>query len=75
MAPGYLLEFAWLLRAYRAARRRDVLDLFRTPSVQRLLGDKRATADEFLAGIPEDIEVPTAPPGQGERSGQVSRAP
>jgi hypothetical protein len=55
MAPGYLLEFVWLLRAYRAARRRDVVELFRTPSVNRVLSDKRATAEEILAGIPDEV--------------------
>jgi hypothetical protein len=65
MAPGYLLEFVWLLRAYGAARRRDVLELFRTPSVDRLLGDKRATADQILTGIPEEVTVATPPPSDG----------
>jgi hypothetical protein len=59
MAPGYLLEFAWLLRAYRAARRRDVLDLVRTPSVNRLLGEKRVTAEQILSGIPEEVAPAT----------------
>jgi hypothetical protein len=54
MAPGYLLEFAWLLRAYQAARKRDVLDLFRTSSVTRLLADKRSAAEQIIAGIPEE---------------------
>jgi hypothetical protein len=62
MKAAYLLEFVWLLRAYRAARRRDVLELFRTPSVNRLLGDKRTEADRILAGIPEDTaSVVTSP--------------
>ena len=65
MAPAYLLEFAWLLRAYRAARRRDVLELFRTPSVSRLLGDKRVAADEILAGIPEQLAAATTPASEG----------
>jgi len=38
MAPGYLLEFLWLLRAYRAARRRDVVELFRTAHSQPTAG-------------------------------------
>jgi hypothetical protein len=67
MKAAYLLEFVWLLRAYRAARRRDVLELFRTPSVNRLLGDKRTEADRILAGIPEDTaSVVTSP---SERTG------
>jgi hypothetical protein len=63
MAPGYLVEFAWLLRAYGAARRRDVLELFRQPSVSRVLGEKRATAEQILAGIPDHVADPAAQPG------------
>lgn len=73
MAPGYLLEFAWLLGAYRAARRRDVIDLFKPPSVARLLGEKRKTAEQILAGIPEDLESLTAHPTKGEPSQENPR--
>lgn len=59
MKPGYLLEFAWLLRAYGAARRRDVLELLRPPSVARLLGEKRTEAGHIVRGIPDDV-VPSS---------------
>ena len=53
MAPKYLLEFAWLMRRYRAARRADVEELMRTPSVARLLGPDRGKLNQIVAGIPE----------------------
>jgi hypothetical protein len=55
MAPDYLLEFAWLLQTYRAARRTDVAALFKTPSIRRALGTKTTVAEQLVAGIPKEI--------------------
>jgi hypothetical protein len=55
MAPDYLLEFAWLLQTYRAARRTDVAALFKTPSIRRVLGTKTTVAEQLVAGIPDEI--------------------
>ena len=67
MAPKYLLEFAWLMRRYRAARRADVEELMRTPSVARLLGPDRGKLNQIVAGIPD---APSA--GVGLETGKSS---
>jgi hypothetical protein len=54
MSPAYVLEFTWLMREYRAARKRDVEELLRTPAVTRLLAGERERADRLAAGIPDD---------------------
>lgn len=55
MAPPYVLEFAWLMQHYRAARRRDVRELLRTPGMTRLLAKERENAASIVAGIPEEV--------------------
>jgi hypothetical protein len=65
MAKSYLLEFAWLTRTYRAARRADVEELVRTPSVALLLGDDRDKLSQIVGGIPE---CPSSGSGQNRVS-------
>ena len=55
MKPDYTLEFIWLLQQYRAARRRDLQELLRPPSMTRLLGKERARAEQIVA---ETLEEP-----------------
>ena len=52
MARPYVLEFAWLMQHYEAARRRDVQELLRTPAMTRLLSKERNHAASIVAGIP-----------------------
>lgn len=54
MAPAYVLEFAWLMQHYNAARRRDVHELLRTPAMARLLSKERERAASIVAAIPEE---------------------
>ena len=54
MARPYVLEFAWLMQHYKAARRRDVQELLRTPAMTRLLSKERDHAASIVAGIPEE---------------------
>jgi len=54
MAPAYALEFAWLMQTYRAARRKDMEELFRTPAMARLLARDRDRLSQIVAGIPEE---------------------
>ena len=54
MAADYLLEFLWLMQKYGAARRRDIEELLRTPSVKQLLEEDLSKAIQLVAGIPED---------------------
>jgi len=54
MACPYVLEFAWLMQHYEAARRRDVQELLRTPAMTRLLSKERNHAASIVAGIPEE---------------------
>lgn len=54
MSQDYVLEFIWLMHEYRAARRRDVQDLIRTPSMARLLQNERSRVTRLVAGIPEE---------------------
>lgn len=55
MTVDYVLEFVWLMHEYRAARRRDVQELLRTPSMVRHLQNERARAARLVAGIPEEL--------------------
>jgi hypothetical protein len=55
MAPDYVLEFVWLMREHAAARRRDVQELLRTPSMARLLSKDRERVASLVAGIPEEL--------------------
>jgi hypothetical protein len=55
MTRDYLLEFAWLMHHYKAARRCDLKELFRTPSVSALLGETLAKAQQIIAELPEDL--------------------
>ena len=54
MAPAYALEFAWLMQTYRAARRKDMEELFRTPAIARLLARDRDRLSQIVAGVPEE---------------------
>jgi hypothetical protein len=54
MAPAYTLEFAWLMQTYRAARRKDMEELFRTPAMARLLARDRDRLSQIVAGVPEE---------------------
>ena len=54
MARDYVLEFVWLMKNYGAARRRDVQELLRTPSMVRVLGQEREQANHIVAGIPDE---------------------
>jgi len=54
MARPYVLEFAWLMQHYEAARRRDVDELLRTPAMTRLLSKERNHAASIVAGIVEE---------------------
>lgn len=64
MAPPYVLEFAWLMQHYKAARRRDVQELLRTPAMTRLLAKERASVASIVAGVPEELPE-TAPTAEG----------
>ncbi len=65
MTSDYLLEFVWLMNKYGAARRRDVEELLRTPSVPRLLGQNLAEAAKLAAGVPDEpLLVPGTSPTQ-----------
>jgi hypothetical protein len=55
MVPDYVLEFAWLMREYAAARRRDIQELLRTPAMARLLSKQCERAASLVAGIPEEL--------------------
>ena len=55
MSVDYVLEFAWLMQQYRAARRRDVQELLRTPAMSRLLLNDRQRAAELVAGAPDEV--------------------
>jgi hypothetical protein len=54
MSVDYVLEFVWLLQKFGAARRRDVQELIRTPSMVRHLGEERTRAARLVADIPEE---------------------
>ena len=73
MSPDYTLEFIWLLQQYRAARRRDLQELLRPPSMTRLLGEERARADQIVAETIEDPgqeHLPDKPASEGKSPGQ-----
>ena len=61
MAPPYALEFAWLMQHYKAARRRDVQELLRTPAMTRLLSKESDKAASIVAGIPEGLALDLTP--------------
>jgi hypothetical protein len=63
LRPPYILEFAWLMQRYGAARRRDVAELLRTPAMRRLLSDRLGRLNALVDGIPDD------PSRDGEESG------
>jgi hypothetical protein len=44
-----------LMQHYKAARRRDVQELLRTPAMTRLLAKERASAASIVAGVPEEL--------------------
>lgn len=54
MAPSYTLELLWLLQRYGAARRNDVRELLRSPSMARLLGKERTHAEQIVAETAEE---------------------
>jgi hypothetical protein len=54
MKPDYVLEFLWLMKTYGAARRSDVQELLRTPTMARLLGQEREHASCLVDEIPEE---------------------
>ena len=56
MSQDYTLEFIWLMRKYKAAKRCDVKELIRTPSIIRLLGEDRAKAQGMVKEIPKEVE-------------------
>lgn len=63
MTPDYALEFIWLVHEYRAARRRDVQELIRTPSMVRHLKAERPRVTRLVAGIPEEPLAEAHPAG------------
>jgi hypothetical protein len=63
MRPDYALEFIWLMHEYRAARRRDVQELIRTPSMARHLQNERPRVTRLVAGIPEEPLADVHPAG------------
>jgi len=52
MAPGYILEFVWLMQHYGAARRNDVQELLRTSAMARLLAKDLGRAHDLVDAIP-----------------------
>jgi hypothetical protein len=67
MAPDYLLEFVWLMHKYGAARRSDIEELFRTPSVGRLLGKELSKANQLMSGLAESLAPAEAQAGETVR--------
>jgi len=55
MKPAYTLEFLWILGRYQAARRTDVSELLRPPSMARLLGHEKDRALSLVAEVPEQL--------------------
>lgn len=53
MSADYLLEFTWIMHRYKAARRDDLEELLRTPSIAQLLREKLTMARQLVAELPE----------------------
>ena len=51
MKREYTMEFIWLLREHQAARRADVEELVRTPSMKKLL--EAEDVGGLLKGLPD----------------------
>ena len=74
LRPPFILEFVWLMQKYRAARRRDVAELLRTPAIRRLLADERDRVDSLVATIPEDPSRADGPDGDTEPASEAPGA-
>jgi hypothetical protein len=64
LTPDFLLEVAWLMQTYRAARRADMEELIRTPSVARLLGNNLDKLRQIVADTPADPLAGDEPGGR-----------
>lgn len=54
MKPDYAMEFAWVMKEYQAARRRDVEELFRTPSMKTLVARQRENVERLIQALPDE---------------------
>ena len=55
MAPGYVVEFVWLMQRYQACSRKDIEALLRTPAMAKLMANARARLAALAGSLPESL--------------------
>jgi len=55
MAPKYTHEFVRMVHDHQAARRRDLEELVRTPTIAKVIQRQHRKISELIAGLPEEL--------------------
>jgi hypothetical protein len=55
MAPGYVVEFVWLMQRYQACSRKDIETLLGTPAMQKLIANERTRLAALAGSLPESL--------------------
>jgi hypothetical protein len=55
MAPGYVVEFVWLMQRYQACSRKDIEALLGTPAMAKLMANERGRLAALAGSLPESL--------------------
>jgi len=55
MAPGYVVEFVWLMQRYQACSRKDIETLLGTPAMEKLMANERTKLAALAGSLPESL--------------------
>jgi hypothetical protein len=55
MAPGYVVEFVWLMQRYQACSRKDIEALLGTPAMAKLKANERGRLAALAGSLPESL--------------------
>lgn len=51
MDPDYILEFIWIMGGYQACSREAIEQLIGTPSVKKLISEKRDMVEKLMSSF------------------------